>query len=271
MKGRAITLPKREPNPLCEDASRLIPGRLLAVADGAGGGGLYADLWAQYLIEHLPTDAGFANAEALDGWLSGIWEEFYNACERQAQQSGSFYLNKFYDEGSFSTLAALWRVSPRSYYWVAYGDSVAFHYSRRRGTLSHSFGTLRDFSLPPYLINCKDELRPEGFRSGYFAVEPGDCVFVTSDALAQYIVMMHLLTDRQTHQEEITQLLATGLRQSNYLRRALELPAIDLWRDVLCPLLSCATTSRHFARHIDSLLRQGLLAPDDYSIVWSKC
>ena len=97
MKGRAITLPKREPNPLCEDASRLIPGRLLAVADGAGGGGLYADLWAQYLIEHLPTEAGFANAEALDGWLSGIWEEFYNACERQAQQSGSFYLNKFYD------------------------------------------------------------------------------------------------------------------------------------------------------------------------------
>ena len=84
---------------------------------------------------------------------------------------GSFYLNKFYDEGSFSTLAALWRVSPRSYYWVAYGDSVAFHYSRRRGTLSHSFGALRDFSLPPYLINCKDELRPEGFRSGYFAVE----------------------------------------------------------------------------------------------------
>lgn len=149
MKGRAITLPKREPNPLCEDASRLIPGRLLAVADGAGGGGLYADLWAQYLIEHLPTEAGFANAEALDGWLSGIWEEFYNACERQAQQSGSFYLNKFYDEGSFSTLAALWRVSPRSYYWVAYGDSVAFHYSRRRGTLSHSFGALRDFhSLP---------------------------------------------------------------------------------------------------------------------------
>ena len=145
------------------------------------------------------------------------------------------------------------------------------HYSRRRGTLSHSFGTLRDFSLPPYLINCKDELRPEGFRSGYFAVEPGDYVFVTSDALAQYIVMMHLLTDRQTHQEEITQLLATGLRQSNYLRRALELPAIDLWRDVLRPLLSCATTPRHFARHIDCLLRQGLLAPDDYSIVWSKC
>ena len=83
--------------------------------------------------------------------------------------------------------------------------------------------------------------------------------------------MMHLLTDRQTHQEEITQLLATGLRQSNYLRRALELPAIDLWQDVLRPLLSCATTPRHFARHIDSLLRQGLLAPDDYSIVWSKC
>ena len=163
MKGRAITLPKREPNPLCEDASRLLPGRLLAVADGAGGGGLYADLWAQYLIEHLPTEAGFANAEALDGWLSGIWEEFYNACERQAQQSGSFYLNKFYDEGSFSTLAALWRVSPQSYYWVAYGDSVAFHYSRRQGTLSHSFGALRDFSLPPHLINCKDELRPEGF------------------------------------------------------------------------------------------------------------
>ena len=112
---------------------------------------------------------------------------------------------------------------------------------------------------------------PEGFRSGYFTVEPGDCVFVTSDALAQYIVMMHLLTDRQTHQEEITQLLAMGLRQSNYLRRALELPDIDMWRDVLCPLLSCATTPRHFARHIDSLLRQGLLAPDDYSIAWSKC
>ena len=271
MKGRAITLPKREANPLCEDASCLRPGHLLAVSDGAGGGGLYADLWAQYLIQHLPTQKGFADADALDCWLGAIWEAFYNDCELRAKKSGSFYLNKFYDEGSFATLAALWRVSARSYYWVAYGDSVAFHYSRRLGRLTHSFGRLQDFALPPYLINCKDELRREGFHSGYFFTEPGDYVFVTSDALAQYIVMMSLLTHRGEHHEEISQLLGAGLRQSNYLRHALELPTPHLWSEVLRPLLLSATTPRHFARYIDTLLRQGILAPDDYSIVRSKC
>lgn len=269
MKGRAITVAKRELNPLCEDASRIETGQLLAVSDGAGGGGLYADQWAKYLLEHLPIRT-FTTAEELDAWLSEIWEPFYLDCERQAEAQGSWHLNKFYDEGAFATLVALWREDKSRYQWVAYGDSVAFHYSRRKKKLSHSFTSLADFAQAPYLINCKDELRAEGFRSGVFEVERGDYVFVASDALAYHILMMYALTHPSIYREDLAGALAQPSRQADLLRQASLNHPRHFYPEVLRPLLRAATTQIHFARYLDKLLRQGWLGTDDYSLVWHK-
>ena len=148
---RAITIPKEWDIPN-EDAA-IARENVIAVSDGAGGGGVFADLWSKYLVEHLP-ERPIKCYQAFDKWIDSIWEPFYNDCEKKAQKEGGMLLNKFYDEGSFATLVAVWKTGE----WISYGDSVAFCYNRKSGVLQHSFTKLVDFNNPPYLINCKDPL-----------------------------------------------------------------------------------------------------------------
>ena len=49
---RAITIEK-EWNIPNEDAV-IAKDHLIAVSDGAGGGGVFADKWSKYLVDHLP-------------------------------------------------------------------------------------------------------------------------------------------------------------------------------------------------------------------------
>ena len=62
-------------------------------------------------------------------------------------------LTKFYNEGSCATVAAAWKTNDEECRWIAYGDSVVFHYN------------------PPRLVSCKDPLEEEGFRSGVFHID----------------------------------------------------------------------------------------------------
>ena len=63
------------------------------------------------------------------------------------------WLNKFYNEGSCATVAAAWKTNDEECRWIAYGDSVVFHYNH------------------PRLVSCKDPLEEEGFRSGVFHID----------------------------------------------------------------------------------------------------
>ena len=159
---RALSLTKFEEGIINEDAA-IAKKEVIAVSDGAGGGGVFADLWSKYLLENLP-DKPIKSYKAFDEWVDGIWEPFYNDSEEMAKAEGGMFLNKFYDEGSFATLVAVWNNGQ----WVSYGDSVAFCYNRKTGLLQHSFTKLVDFNNPPYLINCKDPLGKKGFRHGRF-------------------------------------------------------------------------------------------------------
>lgn len=157
---RAISIAKFEEGITNEDAA-IARKDVIAVSDGAGGGGVFAERWSHYLVNHLPEDA-ITNYESFDKWIDGIWEPFYNECEAKAKNIGGMFLNKFYDEGSFATLVAVWKNGK----WISYGDSVAFCYNRKTKELYHSFSRLADFNNPPYLINCKDPLDENGFRKG---------------------------------------------------------------------------------------------------------
>lgn len=109
MSSCCISVGKFEPESVNEDAA-LARENLIAVSDGAGGGGLFAERWSRYLLDNLPATP-IETAEELDHWLEQIWEPFYNRCETDATQLGGMALEKFYDEGSFATIAAAWRTS----------------------------------------------------------------------------------------------------------------------------------------------------------------
>lgn len=265
MNASGITIGKFEQGCINEDAV-LAKGNIIAVSDGAGGGGLFAERWSRYMLEHLP-DTPIQTAEELDNWLEQIWEPFYNQCEADAKMLGSMSLEKFYDEGAFATLAAIWRTGENLYQWMSYGDSVAFLYDFKTCVPQHSFSTLDHFDNPPFLINCKDAIDPRGFRNGEWTVPCGhpSLAFVTSDALAHYILMMYEICHKEDFHKEILDALARHSKNGNYIKAAEAMSRFDFERTVLKKLTNCVHHPTNLKRHLQSLIRKGLLALDDYS------
>ena len=255
----ALSIAKLEEGLINEDAAIAREG-LIAVSDGAGGGGLFADGWSKYLVEQLP-DKPIRNYKAFDKWMDGIWEPFYNECEKKAQKEGGMLLNKFYDEGSFATLVAVWKKGE----WMSYGDSVAFCYDRGTGELCHSFGRIVDFNRPPYLVNCKDPSDEKGFRSGKFKVKTDSVVFAASDALAHYIMMMYEVAHKERFAEELQEAINAQTKNSNYIQTALGMKKVDFETEVINKLLNCKN-NWNLERHLKNRKGKGLLAHDDYSL-----
>ncbi len=261
-----VTTGKFEPGCINEDAV-MVRHDSFAVSDGAGGGGLFADLWSQYLVDNLPQKP-ICNADELDDWIAQIWQEFYNSCEEKAKLLGAMSLEKFYDEGSFATLVAVWRTAPTSCQWISFGDSVAFHYNYRTKLFEHSFTALGDFDYPPYLINCKDELNKQGFRNGTFNVDDDSVVFAASDALSHYIMMMYEVSRKEEFNDDIEQALAHHSKNENYIRTALSMDKVDFTSKVIAKLKKYVREENRFKSYVQTLERQGLLAHDDYSLAF---
>ena len=256
---RQISIAKFEKGIVNEDAV-IAKKDVIAVSDGAGGGGLFAERWSQYLVDHLP-DNPIKNYKAFDKWIDTIWEPFYNDCEKEAQKIGGLLLNKFYDEGSFATLVAVWKNGM----WISYGDSVAFCYDRKTGELQHTFGHIVDFNNPPYLINCKDPSDEKGFRCGRFEINESCMVFVASDALAHYILMMYELAHKDRYAEELQEAIDAQTKNSNLINSAMHLRKVDFAKDVIRKLENCKHPQQLKA-HIERLRRLGFIALDDYSL-----
>ena len=257
---RALSITKFEENITNEDAA-IARKNVIAISDGAGGGGVFAEYWSKYLVEHLPNEP-MADFKTIDKWIDGIWEPFYNECEEKAKMAGGMFLNKFYDEGSFATLVSVWRNGQ----WISYGDSVAFCYNKRTRELQHSFTRLFDFNNPPYLINCKDPLVESGFKTGRFAIDKDCVVFAASDTLAHYILMMYKVAHREEFVDELQMAIDAQTKNSNFIKTAMTLESMDFENDVLKKLQNCSTWP-FLKNHIKALRKKGLIGHDDYSLV----
>lgn len=257
---RAISLAKFEEGITNEDAA-IARKEVIAVSDGAGGGGVFAEHWSKYLVNQLPQEP-IENYDVFDKWIDSIWEPFYNEYEAKAKTIGGLFLNKFYDEGSFATLVAVWKAGQ----WVSYGDSVAFCYNRKNRSLQHTFTRLADFNNPPYLINCKDPLTVEGFRCGKFEIDEDCEVFTASDALAHYILMMYEMAHSDQFIDELQEAINAQTKNSNFIKTAKAIGVIDFENDVIKKLQNCPGDS-FLKNHIRGLQKRRLIGHDDYSLV----
>lgn len=245
-------------NPINEDAVKATPD-WIAISDGAGGGGVFADKWSQYLVDHIPSES-INDYNTFDQWIDSIWEPFYKEYEEIAQKEGGMLLNKFYDEGSFATLVAVWKNGN----WISYGDSVAFCYDKKTGKLQYSFGQLSDFNNPPYLVNCKDPLDELGFSCGQFNLSDDSIVFAASDTLAHYILLMYEVSHLDWYGEELLNAIEAQTKNSNLVKTAMALKQKDFEKRLM-KLLELPHKG-HFKQHLQKLYRDGLIGIDDYSL-----
>ena len=239
----------------------------IAVSDGAGGCGLFANEWSEYLVKHLPKDKPIVCFKELDEWVDGIWEPFYNEHEERAKEGDGILLNKYYNEGSCATIAAAWITGDKQCKWMAYGDSVVFHYSKETGVLEHSFTKLSDFSNPPRLVSSKDPLEEEGFSSGDFYLDESSVVFVASDALSHYIMMMYELSKSKEYGAELAEEYLKASGNSQLLKTA-EMLRLNFTNKVIVKLLQVSDSQLTFEEYLKKLYRQGVIDIDDFTICW---
>ena len=186
--------------------------------------------------------------------------------KRQSEGDG-ILLNKFYNEGSCATIAAAWKINEKVAKWMAYGDSVVFHYSFQTGILEHSFTKLADFSNPPRLVSCKDPLEEEGFKHGEFVLDYSSVVFAASDALSHYILMMYELAHCKEFGEELAEEYLKQSGNSQLLKTA-ETLRFNFKNDVIDKLLQAADTQLVFEEYLKELYHQGVIDMDDFTICW---
>ncbi len=257
---RSLSLPKFEDGIVNEDAAKATQ-EWIAVSDGAGGGGVFADRWSNYLVNHI-LDTPIVDYSSFDEWIDGIWEPFYNDCEEVAKREGGLLLGKFYEEGSFATIVSIWK----SGHWMSYGDSVGFCYDRITGSIQHTFGKLVDFNNPPFLVNCKDPTNEKGFKCGQFDIHSDCVVFAVSDTLAHYILMMYEMAHKNQYVEELNEAMSAQTKNSNFIKAAMALKQVDFEKDVINKLLNCKNIW-NYKQHLQRLRRIGLIGHDDYSFV----
>ena len=258
---RALSITKFEEGIINEDAAKATT-EWIAVSDGAGGGGVFADRWSEHLVNHIP-DTPITDYSSFDEWIDGIWEPFYDEYEEIAKKEGGMLLNRFYDEGSFATLVVVWNGGQ----WMSYGDSVAFCYDRKSGKLQHTFTRLVDFNDPPYLVNCKDPTDEKGFKCGKFELHSDSLVFAASDALAHYIMMMYEVSHKDQYTEELDEATKAQTKNSNFIKTAMTLKKVDFEKNVIIKLLNCRN-AKNLERHLQKLRDNGLIGHDDYSITF---
>ena len=77
-----------------------------ALADGAGGYGAFNSEWAQLLVDNCPAKP-IQSTNEIDNWITAIYQDFYKNAE-ESLKTKEYLVNKFYKEGSASTLVACW-------------------------------------------------------------------------------------------------------------------------------------------------------------------
>jgi hypothetical protein len=195
----AVSIPKALQTK-SEDAFIVREDGLLAVADGAGGVGIFAAEWAKYLLDSLP-EMPFADADAFVLWTNSIWETFYQRIDNQ--EIAMEVKSKFMEEGSLATLVVLPQplqrrgdtearpqTSPkgkeiRSIRAFCYGDSAVMVYHPEKNTLRALPDTLATYTQHPYLINWKEEVHTAGILMRTFELSKQDKLLLCSDAIAR--------------------------------------------------------------------------------------
>lgn len=256
---------KKTADELTNEDSAWASEKVLVVSDGAGGGGIFAEHWSKYLVEHIP-DTPMTTFDELNAWIDGVWKPFYDEYEAIAKRKGGLVLKKFYDEGSYATLAAIWP-DEKSAKWMTYGDSVVFCYNWLTHTLQHSPIRLTDFSNPPYLISIIDELQMQGFKSGKFAVDENCWLFVASDAMSHFILTAYM-TDpmhKADYEAEIQKAVDAQTRNSQFVYTMLNFTNHN-FESELKGLKEASENEQRFRKKMEDLHKQVELSLDDYSL-----
>lgn len=81
-----------------------------------------------------------------------------------------------------------------------------------------------------------------------------------------YIIMMYETANTDKYEQELSTAESYHSKNSNYIQMAKAMGRVNFERDIILKLINTINHPTNFKRHIQSLIRKGLIAYDDYSI-----
>jgi hypothetical protein len=238
---------------------------IVVVSDGAGGTGLFADKWSEYLCNYV-SQSPIKNFQDLCNWQESIWEDFYKKYKTIAEEKGIG--GKFLEEGSSATFVALWEET-NQLHWCTYGDSVMFHF-RKKELLFANIQNPNQFNESPFLLNWKDTPDNRGFQSGIRIPKKGDKIIILTDTLAQYLLIAYLVCNKsKTNNTMLENLMQSGTRLASTCNEMIrqDYKNLDFTKDILSPIQNSLDTKEDFEKYTQEIYKKGLLGLDDYSMV----
>lgn len=168
-------------------------GFRLAICDGAGGVGIFSKLWSLHLAKNQP-EMPFQSHEEIMSWHFELSRIFYNEMNNQIPISNDLVIDKFENEGSFSTLLFLWYSSKDlkiKYLIIGNSGFVLLRkekdfYSIKEIKPFDTFQSLNDF---PKLVNWNKEININQVTIGENVIEKSDLVFCGTDAITKWLIM----------------------------------------------------------------------------------
>jgi hypothetical protein len=242
-----------------------------AIADGAGGVGIFAAEWANFLLGKLP-EKPFAESNDMILWANEIWEEFYQDIDNQ--DLGIDIRSKFIEEGSLATLIAAYYDGKRLR-TISYGDSALLLYNAKKNTLRALPSELNTYVKNPFLINWKEEILPEGIKIIDFSWKKQEQLLLCSDALAQFLLLAFACLNPKSDWE--TQLF--DLQKTHQSHRIFQfVESINQYynkdagfdKDIWSPLCEAMQNEENFKKYVYQLCEQGLIPNDDYTAILAK-
>lgn len=242
---------------------------LYALADGAGGMGVFASDWAEYLLQQLPKKP-FQKKDDFLEWLNLIAKEFKTLKQTDLQALPSDVQDKFEAEGSLSTLVAIWiDQEKQQFHFLSCGDSALLRWHTKTETLESSV-PYPEFMEHPFLLNCNKPYQAEKVVLATYPLQTQETLILTSDALAQYILATYLLTHpnpKNNQQIKIVEDDYVALSQYTIDLKKANINELNFINDVLNPLEKSLTNETDFKQHLYQINQQKLLNFDDYSLI----
>jgi len=258
---------------------RLSRTLLAAVADGAGGSGLYCGAWAETLVTHLPSRP-ISDATALDRWMAGFCDGFRRHYATKAA-ADSRRRAKFVREGSCATLSACWLAANEAgctLDWLGFGDSPLLILARDGADYTivdwHPH-PLAAMERDPQLLNWKDTPPPTAFQSGRIALPARSTILLASDAVGLYFLAAYMAecgtADQapsiQAFRREFSQLSErSGGRLGVAAAKRAAMP-LRGFAEEMSILRTALRSSESFATWGSHRTQAGLLANDDATAV----
>ena len=242
-----------------------------AIADGAGGVGIFCGEWARFLVNNQP-DKPFTDEFSFQNWLSNLSRDFYNEIFKSIDEKAYNVKEKFLIEGSYATLIYCWlNESTNEMYYAGCGDLGLFVFEDVKNKFEPRFifpiNNQHKLNQSPEFINWNRTINPT-FSVKKIKLMDKSLILLATDSLSRMLILYIIAN---LDKPRVVQLMSVNLIEETLHEYFKELDYIktnNLSLNALIEEINVAFKSDDdMYNFLVGKISLGLLEKDDFSLI----